>query len=249
MNTMNRDWLPQEFHRTRLPKADLARYLVTDPAIVSRAISDPGSFSDFQHVQARAFFSVVPDDASAELTDAVRRLRSPAMRTRVVTALGQFLKAHGVQAAGDHPIDRCLRGEPLRADQIGALCRVLGIALADLTRSTAVDIRPALSAPASRAELLDRLELEAKHWSRGLEPRYYIEQGRAAVSISPLARDGERDTNAGGPVELRQTRAPSFDDVTDGFLILNDLLKPRYECGEILCVAWNEDAVAKYAVA
>jgi hypothetical protein len=42
--------------------------------------------------------------------------------------------------------------------------------------------------------------------------------------------------------ELQQTRTVAFDDVANCFVVMNDALKPHFECGEILCVAWTQDA-------
>lgn len=248
-DAFDENWLRRAFEKAPLPKSDLARYLVTDAANVSRALSDPKALSDFQLMQARAFFSVVPENPSAEFADALRKLRSPSMRGRLVEALGRYLVASGMQAtAGDHPVDRCIRGEPLRSDQIAALARALSVDLLELTRSVNPEVRSTTTAPKDRTKMLDLLERETRFWSRPSQVPYYIDQGRPAERTSEGGRKAaknETNASAGGVVnsivraELQRTRAPLFDDITDAVVVLSNHLEPRFDCGEILCLSWQ----------
>lgn len=137
--------LKGEFNRTGLPRGSLARYLGVENAVISRALGGQRALSADQERDAAAFFSVVPPDADAEFVSAVRRLRTPAIRSRVIARLGEWLRRNGARPVGDgHPFDHfLLGGADLRADQIVAVARSEALDLARLVFEG--EARPAAS--------------------------------------------------------------------------------------------------------
>ena len=243
-NDHGASWIADEFRRTRLPKGALAAYLGVDPAAVTRAAKNPNYWSDGQLADARAFFSVVPPKADAGYVDAVRRLRLPDVRARASTALGRWLTGHGIRPqASAHPLDACMLGVALRADQIVALAQVLAIPLPKLTRpGAAVPIIGSILPPAEDREgILVLLQDAVRKWASGGQSVYAIERGETADGT----RGGQsRDIALTGAdlIELtkvkfsRPSRAQHLYDELGlkTYLVLTHQLSPRFERGDVI---------------
>lgn len=92
---MYRTDLEAEFARTGLAKSALAAFLHLPKSAISRAVSGARPLERAQIEAAKAFFSIVPVEADGDFVQAVRKLRSDRVRSRVGAQLVRLWRRRG----------------------------------------------------------------------------------------------------------------------------------------------------------
>ncbi|WP_029077484.1 S26 family signal peptidase [Bradyrhizobium sp. th.b2] len=238
---MQDHWLDKEFARSGLPKSALASYLGVEKAAVSRAVSGERQLNREDTDLAHAFFSIVPPDAPESLTEAIHRLRSTKVREAAGLMLSRWLLERvdeGDIASRDFFGPVASQNTTLRADQIVALCRLLGIDFGELVQGFGVRSRNNLAPPRN---LLDALQSEAERWPRRGTVPYQFDRNSEA-SPPRLATSKTRFVTL-------QPADPSGEDLTScvPYLIPDDSYAPRFEQGQTIYLdAYSEPRKGDY---
>ena len=225
---MAQHWIQSEFARTGLPKSALSDYLGVDNAAISRTLGGERQLTLEENDLARGFFSIVPDDADASLIDAIRRLRSTKIREAAGLGLSKFLLERIEQGQDDlhmlltKVVDRTAT---LTADQIVALCRLLGIQVEGLHL---------VNAPTSGKwaefgnNILAALRREARQWVKDQGLAYQFD--RMAELVAPRASASKTNFTKLQPADT------AGDDLAFciPYLIPDDSYAPRFEQGQTI---------------
>jgi hypothetical protein len=249
---MGQHWIEREFSRTGLPKSALAGYLGLDNAAVSRTIAGERAMSADESDFARAFFSIVPEDASEDQIDAIRRLRSTKVREMAALALSELLlekvKSRHGPALNELPPEKAedpwgslmallqrvaSRSATLTADQIVAICRLLEIEIGALIAGKARIRYP--DEFVRRGVILAELQSAARRWVKGREPAYQFD--RKTEPTAPRT-----STSKANFITLQQAETTD-NDLTSctAYLIPDDSYAPRFEQGQTIFLASDSE--------
>jgi hypothetical protein len=235
-------WIEKEFDRSGLPRSGLASYLGIDNAAVSRIVGGKRWLNAEETLLAKAFFSIVPQTASAPFVWAVRRLRARKIREAVGLDLVRWASA--IDPREERAAALRILLEPvhlrkiiLRADQIVALCRSQGIDLPGLIEGKGVQPGrdrgrwggPKDSNGGATAYLAECARLWAAE--AGCPKAYEFERGSAEA---PKQGPGAEQK----PLILREAdrRKEEFESCTP-YVVPDDSLAPRFEQGQTIFLA------------
>ncbi len=238
---MAQRWIEMEFNRTGLPKAALAAYLGLDNAAVSRIMNGERAISTEEEGLTRGFFSTVAPAADANERDAIHRLRSTKIRDVVSLALAKWLIAKAnQQRPGNMPdpkeetfltliSDVAAQNSSLRADQIVALCRLLGISLGELLRGNGVHARNKYNDDCP-VPIFTELEAAARRWAQPGSVPYQFHRPWNAPRPRPIE---DRIHSV-----LLQLAEPDLDELAScvPYLIPDNSNAPRFEQGQTIYV-------------
>jgi hypothetical protein len=233
---MPQHWLEREFARTGLPKSALAGYLGIDNAAISRTLSGERQMSSEESELARAFFSIVPEDAPESLTDAIQRLRSTKTREAASLMLSKWMLERANPIEWINPSHEALatllkkvaaQNATLATDQIVALCRLLEVNVFALVQGYGVRSRrwPERGGP---EDPLAELQSKARRWIQNGGIPYQFDRTSEALAPRPPATKTNFVTLQ--PADVAGDELASCIP----YLIPDDSYAPRFEQGQTI---------------
>jgi hypothetical protein len=230
---MPQHWLEREFARTGLPKSALAGYLGIDNAAISRTLSGERQMSSEESDLARAFFSIVPEDAPESLTDAIQRLRSTKTREAASLMLSKWMLERLSPINPSHEVLGTLlekvaaQNATLTTDQIVALCRLLEIDVFGLVQGYGVRSRRRIESGGPE-DLLAELQSRARRWVQNRGAPYQFDRTSETRAPRPTATKTNFVTLQ--PADIAGDELASCIP----YLIPDDSYAPRFEQGQTI---------------